>query len=58
MFIYDRYRPYAIKSDYYFKLFKAFKEAGIEIPFPQRDLHLKSIEKGIVPSLKDEQDAE
>lgn len=58
VFIYDRYRPYAIKSDYYFKLFKAFKEAGIEIPFPQRDLHLKSIEKGIVPILKDEQEPE
>jgi small-conductance mechanosensitive channel len=42
VFIYDRYRPYAIRSDYYFKLFKAFKEAGIEIPFPQRDLNIKS----------------
>ncbi len=42
VFIYDRYRPYAIRSDYYFKLFKAFKEAGIEIPFPQRDLNIKA----------------
>jgi small-conductance mechanosensitive channel/outer membrane murein-binding lipoprotein Lpp len=30
-------------SDYYFALFRKFKEAGIEIPFPQRDLHLRSI---------------
>ncbi len=30
-------------SDYYFALFKKFKEAGIEIPFPQTDLHIKSI---------------
>lgn len=24
-------------------IFKAFKEQGIQIPFPQRDLHLKSV---------------
>ena len=48
VFIYDRYRPYAIRSDYYYKLFKAFKEAGIEIPFPQRDFHIRSIDKKIL----------
>ncbi len=32
-----------IKSDYYYALYKALKEAGIEIPFPQRDIHLRSI---------------
>jgi potassium efflux system protein len=26
---------------------KKFKEAGIEIPFPQRDLHLRSIDDSI-----------
>lgn len=30
-------------SDYYFALFKKLKGAGIDIPFPQTDLHLKSI---------------
>ena len=35
--------PYILRSDLYFAVFKAFKEQGIEIPFPQRDLHLKSI---------------
>jgi small-conductance mechanosensitive channel len=25
-----------------FAIFKAFKEAGVEIPFPQRDVHVKS----------------
>ena len=30
-------------SDYYFVLFRKLKEAGIAIPYPQTDLHLKSI---------------
>ena len=30
------------RSDLYFAIFKALKQAGIEIPFPQRDLHIKS----------------
>ncbi len=31
-----------LKSDLYFMLWDAFKEQEIEIPYPQRDLHLKS----------------
>ena len=31
-----------IRSRLYFSLFDALKEAGIEIPFPQRDLHIRS----------------
>ncbi|HEX9595255.1 MAG TPA: mechanosensitive ion channel domain-containing protein, partial [Anaerolineales bacterium] len=31
-----------VKSALYFALFQAFKAAGIEIPFPQRDLHIRS----------------
>ena len=34
--------PLILKSDLYFSLFRQFKEAGIELPFPQRDLHLRS----------------
>lgn len=34
--------PLILKSDLYFAIFQAFKENGIEIPFPQRDLHLRS----------------
>jgi small-conductance mechanosensitive channel len=34
--------PQVLKSELYFRIFKAFRESGIEIPFPQRDLHLKS----------------
>ena len=31
-----------LSSDLYFATFRAFKEKGIEIPFPQRDLRFKS----------------
>ena len=34
--------PVILKSDLYFAIFRVFKESGIEIPFPQRDLHLRS----------------
>lgn len=39
--------PLLLKSDLYFALFKAFKEQGIELPFPQRDLHLRSSDIGL-----------
>ena len=39
-------------SDYYFELFRKFKEAGIEVPFPQTDLHLRSISPAITELLK------
>ncbi|MGA8871111.1 MAG: hypothetical protein WA434_08745, partial [Candidatus Acidiferrales bacterium] len=35
--------PQRLKSDLYFTIFDTFREKGIEIPFPQRDLHLKSV---------------
>ncbi|WP_186757471.1 mechanosensitive ion channel family protein [Echinicola salinicaeni] len=35
-------RPNVLKSQLYYEIFKRFNEEGIEIPFPQRDLHLKS----------------
>jgi potassium-dependent mechanosensitive channel len=39
----DRPRRYpAIKSQINYNIWRLFKEAGIEIPFPQRDLNLKS----------------
>jgi small-conductance mechanosensitive channel len=34
--------PQKLISELYFRIFKAFGEHGIEIPFPQRDLHFKS----------------
>ncbi len=36
-----------IKSEIIFDVFDALKAANIEIPFPQHDLHLRSIEPGI-----------
>ncbi len=35
-------RPNILKSELYYSIFEKFKKNGIEIPFPQRDLHLKS----------------
>ncbi len=35
-------RPKALRSQLYYSVFKKFKEHGIEIPFPQRDLHIRS----------------
>ena len=35
--------PQILKSDLYFSIFSLFKQEEIEIPFPQRDLHLRSI---------------
>lgn len=35
-------RPNVLKSQLYYDVFKTFREENVEIPFPQRDLHLKS----------------
>ncbi len=35
--------PKELASELYFMIFRAFKEHGIQIPFPQRDLHVKSV---------------
>ncbi len=36
-------RPAMLKSELYFEIFKRFKEQGIEIPFPQRDVYIKEM---------------
>lgn len=35
-------RPIILKSQLYYSIFEKFKEHNIEIPFPQRDLHIRS----------------
>jgi small-conductance mechanosensitive channel len=35
--------PNVLRSDLYYAMFKALRANGIEIPFPQRDLHLRSV---------------
>lgn len=37
-----------VQNELRFAIFKAFREAGIEIPFPQRDLHLRTLVPGMV----------
>ena len=34
--------PQILKSELYFAIFRLFKEHEIELPFPQRDLHIRS----------------
>jgi small-conductance mechanosensitive channel len=36
------FSPQGYQSDLYFGMEKALRDNGIEIPFPQRDLHLRS----------------
>lgn len=35
-------KPRRLKTELYFTIFEKFKEKGIEIPFPQRDVYIKS----------------
>lgn len=35
-------KPIILKSQLYYAIFEKFKEHNIEIPFPQRDLHIRS----------------
>jgi len=39
-----------ISSEVALAAMKLFEDAGIEIPFPQRDLHVRSIEAGLLQS--------
>jgi small-conductance mechanosensitive channel len=43
--------PAKPKSDLYFAIFEAFKKDGIELPFPPRDLHVRSIPESLSAGL-------
>ncbi|WP_209330673.1 mechanosensitive ion channel family protein [Lunatimonas salinarum] len=35
-------KPLVLKSQLYYDIFRRFRDAGIEIPFPQQDVHIRS----------------
>jgi len=39
-------RPGVLKSQLYYRIFAVFREQGVEIPFPQQDVHIKSDRRG------------
>jgi small-conductance mechanosensitive channel len=42
-FLNDISKGLQVRTDLRFAIFKAFKEAGVEIPFPQQDVYIKSL---------------
>lgn len=46
-----------VRTDLRFAIFTALKEAGIEIPFPQRDVHVRSMPDGVQPGSAGESNA-
>jgi potassium-dependent mechanosensitive channel len=44
-FIADVEQRFHVASDLLFAIDKAFRKAGIEMPFPQRDVHLRNVEE-------------
>ncbi|MFZ3265279.1 MAG: mechanosensitive ion channel domain-containing protein [Terriglobales bacterium] len=43
--------PARLKSDLYFAIFETFRKEAIEMPFPQRDLHIRSIAEPLAGAL-------
>jgi potassium-dependent mechanosensitive channel len=41
-FVADVNQAFGVRSELHFEIFRRFREAGVEIPFPQRDIHIKS----------------
>lgn len=40
-------RPRVLKSRLYYAIFDAFKREGVELPYPQRDIHIKDLPPGL-----------
>ncbi|MCP4992740.1 MAG: mechanosensitive ion channel [Gammaproteobacteria bacterium] len=47
VFIKERVMRMPVQHELYMSLERGLRDAGIEIPFPQRDLHLRSVDSGI-----------
>jgi len=47
VFVPERLKRMPLTHDIHMGLDRALEEAGIEIPFPQRDLHLRSVDPGV-----------
>ena len=47
VFVSERIKRMPLKHDLHMALDKELREAGIEIPFPQRDLHLRSVDPDV-----------
>ena len=45
-------RPSAVNADYNWAIETALTKYGIEIPFPQRDLHLRSVDPDVTASIQ------
>ncbi|MBF2047143.1 MAG: mechanosensitive ion channel [Elainella sp. C42_A2020_010] len=48
----DPSRQYILRSELNYRIYAALKQAQIEIPFPQHDLHLRSGNFGLSPQLE------
>jgi small-conductance mechanosensitive channel len=48
VFIQDITSNFRIRSEILQQIDARFRESGIEIPFPQRDLHLRSVDKAVL----------
>lgn len=47
-----------VRSALYFAIFDALKAAGIEIPFPQQDIHIRSDTVGVLPHSRGAEDSD
>ena len=50
VYVADIMQRLIMQSDLHYAIDQAFRENDIEIPFPQRDLHLRSIDEGVAVS--------
>ena len=48
-FLADISQGLTVRTELRFAIFKAFHEAGVEIPFPQQDIYVKSLPESFTP---------